>query len=748
MSLFKKYAWYGSAVAASALLAVALLLAGPADKASAATTANNITTVISLNTNAVTGTNTFTTLAPIILTCGAGADITNAGDILLEMTAGTGTFLGGVAPTTSTTGATMTVTSPAVITDLDTITVTVGVADCDAGDTVTITGIQVKPADGDSADGTIVANVAVTDPVAATLDFTNEFYQQTTGSTTPTATGGGVVNIEQSDTGDAFVSATFVATAGTFAANGAATLFCADDNATCDTNTTTGAIAVSFVAPASGTATITSNPAGGVADTIVVTAQSASPAAVSITRTPTAVSSLGGAGNQSAISVTVRNAAGDAIAAAVTATTNLGVLEKTSATACDTDGDVDGATVALASASCTYTSAATEVLSLYGNGAAGTATITITAGNSTTGFATGTTTVTLTGGTPTSLTLELVGSMSATSTPAKSIIRDIGLTTGDSTTDEIIAIARALDANSNAIIPTASANVTFKITDAAGAVVTASLLRAATEESTLQTTPCSVSITDATGQCVDAIEAAAGLAKNGAIALIDNDAVSTAPLAHGVYTVTATWTSGGTTLTATGNFTVAGAADSVALVLGDSTIDVGGSTTATATVLDAEGNPVADGTTVNYSVSSGLAQTSPTTGGVGTTATTTAGVAVVNVLGLAEGSGQVFAIVGTKSGSATLTVGAATPPPPPPGTEGTFDRSIPNVGVNTAVWNGGTVTQLATATTAAGGISVTVFIGGEAIVLIPGAPAFVNAAFNAAFPTGDVPSGTIVLVVR
>lgn len=111
------------------------------------------------------------------------------------------------------------------------------------------------------------------------------------------------------------------------------------------------------------------------------------------------------------------------------------------------------------------------------------------------------------------------------------------------------------------------------------------------------------------------------------------------------------------------------------------------------------------------------------------------------------------------------TVGATTPtatpdtrtPAPTPtaratgpavGGPGTFDRDIPDVGVNTAVWNGGTVDQLAAACAAAGGISVTVYVDGKPLVLIPGAPAFVNAAFNAAFPDGSVPSGTIVLVVR
>ena len=77
-------------------------------------------------------------------------------------------------------------------------------------------------------------------------------------------------------------------------------------------------------------------------------------------------------------------------------------------------------------------------------------------------------------------------------------------------------------------------------------------------------------------------------------------------------------------------------------------------------------------------------------------------------------------------------------------TPGEFDRDIPDIGVNSAVWNGGTVMELSSAVAAAGGISVTVFVGGEAKVLIPGAPVFVNAAFNAAFPSGTVPAGTEV----
>jgi hypothetical protein len=76
-----------------------------------------------------------------------------------------------------------------------------------------------------------------------------------------------------------------------------------------------------------------------------------------------------------------------------------------------------------------------------------------------------------------------------------------------------------------------------------------------------------------------------------------------------------------------------------------------------------------------------------------------------------------------------------------------FDRPISVVGVNPAVWSGGTVDSLAASVTGVGGISVTTFVNGGAVVLIPGAPAFVNAAFNATYPSG-VPVGTIVLVTK
>ena len=67
------------------------------------------------------------------------------------------------------------------------------------------------------------------------------------------------------------------------------------------------------------------------------------------------------------------------------------------------------------------------------------------------------------------------------------------------------------------------------------------------------------------------------------------------------------------------------------------------------------------------------------------------------------------------------------------------------MGVTSAVWQGGTVSEMAAAAASEGAVSVTVFVDGQPLVLIPGAPAFVNKAMLDRFPV-DVPIGTIVFV--
>lgn len=92
---------------------------------------------------------------------------------------------------------------------------------------------------------------------------------------------------------------------------------------------------------------------------------------------------------------------------------------------------------------------------------------------------------------------------------------------------------------------------------------------------------------------------------------------------------------------------------------------------------------------------------------------------------------------------------AATPPALGSGT-GTFatpPSPLPTSGVSLLQWNGGTVDALAMATRSLEGVSITVFVGGQAVALIPGAPAFVNTAFVALYP-GEVPAGTLLALVR
>jgi len=192
-----------------------------------------------------------------------------------------------------------------------------------------------------------------------------------------------------------------------------------------------------------------------------------------------------------------------------------------------------------------------------------------------------------------------------------------------------------------------------------------------------------------------------------------------------------------TTATSRGALYPTGCPQSLSLKASPSRIAAaGGTTTVTATVRTAAGAAVPDGTTVDFATSLGSFATGATT-----TCQTVRGACSVTLVG---GGAAGSAIVAAVAGSVARTIQVTVTGTAPSAEDGTFDRPLPDVGVNTAVWNGGTVQQLATAAAAAGGISATVFVDGEAVVLIPGAPAFVNAAF-----TGDlVPAGTIVLVVR
>ncbi len=108
---------------------------------------------------------------------------------------------------------------------------------------------------------------------------------------------------------------------------------------------------------------------------------------------------------------------------------------------------------------------------------------------------------------------------------------------------------------------------------------------------------------------------------------------------------------------------------------------------------------------------------------------------------------NVTAVVGSVSGSATFQVaaGAGTIP-------GDGSLTTPEFGDNTyadAVFDGGTIEELAAAVTAAGGTSVWVSSNGVYYrynTLATGATAFVNNAFNAAFADGIVGPNAVFVV--
>jgi hypothetical protein len=327
------------------------------------------------------------------------------------------------------------------------------------------------------------------------------------------------------------------------------------------------------------------------------------------------------------------------------------------------------------------------------------------------------------------ITLELVSKMTATSMPAQGIIHNATKTTGDTLTDEIIAVARVQDAGGTDIVPS-SGVVTFKAVDAAGAVVGQ---WATSEDSTLMTSACTggVGVNDTLGTCEDTVELLAGLKKAGAVALFDNDKASTAPLTSGTITVTASFGTGTAKVEATATFEVAGKIDTIT-ISGDATVGIGESGSITATALDADGNAVADGTTITFQTSASVVALLSTTGAVANTATTSGGTASMTTLGLSGGTSEVFGIAGGKTGSLQITIGEAVVAPPAVAAAGFTGDAPAADSIGLLVTSGAsTPAELITALADAGctAESVATLTGGAWLVYISGAPDVVNAAF-------------------
>ncbi len=97
-----------------------------------------------------------------------------------------------------------------------------------------------------------------------------------------------------------------------------------------------------------------------------------------------------------------------------------------------------------------------------------------------------------------------------------------------------------------------------------------------------------------------------------------------------------------------------------------------------------------------------------------------------------------------------VALGLTGPAPVRAASPGQIDGTLPSHGGVAAVtWGGGTVDALASAASLQGCdlASAWVFVGGNAIGDVVGAPAFVNAGFLAQFPGGDITANTILVVV-
>ena len=95
---------------------------------------------------------------------------------------------------------------------------------------------------------------------------------------------------------------------------------------------------------------------------------------------------------------------------------------------------------------------------------------------------------------------------------------------------------------------------------------------------------------------------------------------------------------------------------------------------------------------------------------------------------------------------ATVNFAKSLPGAPAPGKFG--GSMIAPSGVSLVIFGGGSLADLVAAANDEGAISVWATVDGAFRGLFPGAPSFVSASFNAAFPDGTVPDGTIFLIVR
>ena len=175
--------------------------------------------------------------------------------------------------------------------------------------------------------------------------------------------------------------------------------------------------------------------------------------------------------------------------------------------------------------------------------------------------------------------------------------------------------------------------------------------------------------------------------------------------------------------------------------------------TITATVKDSAGNFVADNTPVSFAIAAATGVVSSacslTSNGVATTTvalTGTTGAVIASASYNEATAAATCAATGNKQVAISVNVGAGAVTPPTPGATGTFSGgTIAVTGVSIVSFTGSTaVLDTAGAANNPKIVTVSATVGGKMITFVIGAPAFVNAEFNAAFPTGL--NGTLVIV--
>jgi len=279
--------------------------------------------------------------------------------------------------------------------------------------------------------------------------------------------------------------------------------------------------------------------------------------------------------------------------------------------------------------------------------------------------------------------------------------------------------------------PNTTATVTFRVTDAAGTGVNGRQLILSTNIGRIATVGnCSSTSGTAVVVTTSTVTSVVGRAQA--------DVCVTAATQVGDITVTAT-DAALSTLTGTLALTSAAPAATVQTTWNNGVLTVD--------VVDSAGRRVVDGTGIQVTLPTSLGSVSPNAD----TASVNGRVQFAIALTAATGNAIVTvrdSVGGTIRVNTSVNITAAAPTTPPPATgDGTFTSAPAASGVSIVVFNGGTVAQLAETAAGLDVVSISATVDGAFVVYVVGAPAFVNAAFNAAFPDG-LAAGTAVILKK